>query len=164
MGGMPEHLAQTAPDLCGMPDTLTVHAGDTFWSTVRDALRAHGITDHAQLNIEYSKIVESNRSNIPDPSHIASGTVIQISHEGCPGMAQTVATQVLDSTSNGQGYANVLNLSGGASTTTPTPIYGEGQSSESTGSGALGLTVMGIMTLLVGGFGYFRLSRRRRNS
>jgi len=76
--GLGESLAQTNEGICGMPDTLTIHSGDTFYSVVRDAIKAQGITDSAEIKGYYQQIVEHNAQNIPDPAHVGAGTVVNI--------------------------------------------------------------------------------------
>jgi len=47
--GINEQIAQATQQPCGMPDTLTVHAGETFYSIVRNAIKAQGVTDSNEI-------------------------------------------------------------------------------------------------------------------
>jgi hypothetical protein len=136
--------------VCGMPGTLTIHDKDTFYSVVRDAIKARGITDSAETKLYYQQIIEFNKTNIPDPANVAAGTTVNI-----PDFAGCDPRQIVPDVVN-QGVlpgsnADPQALVGGETPKTPQPDV----------NGTIGLVVMGIVTAIIGG-GVFAVIKGRK--
>jgi hypothetical protein len=100
-GDLHEQFSQTLPPECGMPDTLTVHSGDTFSGTVRGAIVDSGVTGSDNIKDIYNQIVSNNATNIPDPTHIHAGTIVNIpDFQSCDAVQEINPAEVIQNSVN----------------------------------------------------------------
>jgi len=100
-GALHEQFSQAIPPECGMPDTLTVHSGDTFYGTVRGAILESGVTKSDDIKEIYNQIVSNNAVNIPDPTHIRAGTIVNIpDFQGCDAVQEINPAEVIQNSVN----------------------------------------------------------------
>lgn len=74
---------QEVMNSCNLPDSVVVEKGETFFSTVRAAIKRVGVSDPNEIDRLYNQIISHNRGNIPNPSSIPANTVVNIPDLNC---------------------------------------------------------------------------------